>query len=247
MKGWKKGLIGILIFIVLLVGGIACLLCTTTGLHLVLNSAARWVPGLDIQQVDGGWRNLTLKGVSYKMPGVTVDAGEFHLALRPGCLKQSALCINDLAFKDVNVVVDSKQMPPAAKQPVEEESSTGEISTPYPLTLSRLALHNINVKIDNTAISLADFTSGLHWQERAMTLTPTHIQGLLIALPGRHRWRKSRSHRLKLNNRRRKMLRWAKRSRHCLPNRFCPICRNLSCHLMSTCSRSWRKAAYQRG
>ncbi|CCP04416.1 hypothetical protein BN439_3390 [Erwinia amylovora Ea644] len=183
MKGWKKGLIGILIFIVLLIGGIACLLGTTTGLHLVLNSAARWVPGLDIQQVDGGWRNLTLKGVSYKMPGVTVDAGEFHLALRPGCLKQSALCINDLAFKDVNVVVDSKQMPPAAKQPVEEESSTGEISTPYPLTLSRLALHNINVKIDNTAISLADFTSGLHWQERAMTLTPTHIQGLLIALP----------------------------------------------------------------
>ncbi|ADP10259.1 conserved uncharacterized protein YtfN [Erwinia sp. Ejp617] len=183
MKWWKKGLIGILIFIVLLLGGIAFLLGTTTGLHLVLNSAARWVPGLDIQQVDGGWRNLTLKGISYKMPGVTVEAGEFHLALRLGCLKQSAFCINDLALKDVNVVVDSKKMPPAAEPPVKEESSTGEISTPYPLTLSRLALHNINVKIDDTAISLADFTSGLHWQERALTLTPTHIQGLLMALP----------------------------------------------------------------
>ncbi|BCQ47088.1 hypothetical protein ERHA55_46150 [Erwinia rhapontici] len=183
MKWWKKGLIGILIFIVLLFGGVAFLLGTTTGLHLVLNGAARWVPGLDIQQVKGGWRDLTLSGVKYEMPGVTVNAGEFHLALRLGCLKQSALCVNDLSLKDVSVVVDSKKMPPPANPPVEEESSAGDISTPYPLTLSRLALHNINLKIDDTAISLADFTSGLHWQDRAMTLTPTHIQGLLIALP----------------------------------------------------------------
>ena len=183
MKWWKKGLIGTGMVIVLLLGGIAFLVGTTTGLHLVLNGAARWVPGLQIQQVDGGWRNLTVKGLKYEMPGVTVNAGEFHLALKPGCLKDSAFCVNDLALKDVNVVVDSKKMPPPATPPVEEESSTGDISTPYPLTLSRLSLHNINLKIDDTAISLADFTSGMHWQGRSLTLTPTHIQGLLIALP----------------------------------------------------------------
>ncbi|PRD15933.1 autotransporter assembly complex protein TamB [Pantoea coffeiphila] len=183
MKWWKKGLIGILIFIVLLLGGIAFLLGTTSGLHLVLNSAARWVPGLEIQQVNGGWRDLTLKGVKYEMPGVAVNAGEFHLALRLGCLKQSAFCVNDLSLKDVYVAVDSKQLASVENPPVEEESTTGEISTPYPLTLSRLALHNINVKIDDTAVSLADFTSGMYWEGRGMTLTPTHIQGLLIALP----------------------------------------------------------------
>ena len=183
MSRWKKVLIGILIFLLLLLGGIAFLLGTTTGLHLVLNGAARWVPGLAIKQVDGGWRNLTLKGVQYEMPGVTVNAGEFHLALQLGCLKNSAFCVNDLSLKDVNVVVDSKKMAPAAPAPVEEESSSGELSTPYPLTLRHLALHNINVKVDDTAISLADFTSGLSWQGRALTLNPTHIQGLLIALP----------------------------------------------------------------
>ena len=182
MKWWKKGLIGILIFIVLLLGSIAFLIGTTSGLHLVLNSAARWVPGLEIQQVDGGWRNLTLKGVKYEMPGVTVNAGEFHLAVRLSCLRDSAFCINDLSLKDVNVAVDSKQLAPATEPPV-EESGTGDLSTPYPLTLSRLALHNINLKIDDTAISLADFTSGMAWHGRKMTLTPTHIQGLLIALP----------------------------------------------------------------
>lgn len=182
MKWWKKGLIGIVIFIALL-GDIAFLLGTTTGLHLVLNGAARWVPSLDIQQVDGGWRNLTVKGVKYEMPGITVNAGEFHLALKLSCLKESAFCVNDLSLKDVNVVVDSKKMAPAANPLVEEESSNGEIATPYPLTLSRLALHNIHLKIDDTAISLADLSSGMHWQERKLTLTPTHIQGLLIALP----------------------------------------------------------------
>lgn len=112
MKWWKKGLIGILIFIVLLFGGIAFLIGTTSGLHMVLNGAARWVPGLDIQQVKGGWRDLTIAGIKYEMPGVTVNAGELHLSLKPGCLKQSAFCVNDLALKDVNVVVDSKKMPP---------------------------------------------------------------------------------------------------------------------------------------
>ena len=182
MTWWKKGLIGILIFIVLLLGGLAFLVGTTSGLHLVLNSAARWVPGLAIQQVDGGWRNLTLKGVKYEMPGVAVSAGEFHLALQLGCLKQSAFCINDLALKDVDVVVDSSKLSPAAEQP-EQQQSSGHFSTPYPLTLKRIALHNINVKIDDTAVSLADFTSGVAWQGRSLTLTPTHIQGLLIALP----------------------------------------------------------------
>ncbi|KAB8311893.1 translocation/assembly module TamB [Erwinia endophytica] len=183
MSRWKKVLIGIVIFLLLLLGGLVCLIATTPGLHLVLNGATRWVPGLAIKQVDGGWRNLRLSGVQYEMPGLTVNVGEFHLALQLSCLKNSAFCVNDLSLKDVNVVVDSQKMAPAAPAPAEDGSSSGDLSTPYPITLRNLALHNINVKVDDTAISLADFTSGIDWRQRALTLTPTHIQGLLIALP----------------------------------------------------------------
>ncbi|MBP2169532.1 translocation and assembly module TamB [Erwinia toletana] len=183
MSRWKKVLIGILIFMLLLLGGVAFLIGTTTGLHLVLNGAARWVPGLAIKQVDGGWRNLTLKGIQYEMPGVTLNAGELHLAVQLGCLKDSAFCVNDLSLKDVNLVVDSKKMPPAAEPAPEEQSATGDLSTPYPITLRRLALQNINIKVDDTTISLLDFSTGMHWQGRAMTLTPTRIQSLLVALP----------------------------------------------------------------
>jgi len=183
MSLWKKISLGVLIFILLLLGSVAFLVGTTTGLHLVFNAANRWVPGLEIGQVTGGWRDLSLKNIRYDQPGVAVNAGEIHLAVKLGCLWDSSLCVNDLSLKDINVAIDSKKMPPS--EPVEEEEDSGplNLSTPYPITLSRVALSNINLKIDDTTVSVMDFTSGLNWQEKTLTLKPTSLQGLLIALP----------------------------------------------------------------
>ena len=103
----------------MLIGGLAFLIGTTTGLHMVINGAARWVPGLEIAGVSGGWRDLTLKGVKYQMPGVTVNAGQFHLSLDLSCFKRSSLCVNALSAQDVDVAVNTKEMAPSA--PVEGE------------------------------------------------------------------------------------------------------------------------------
>lgn len=182
MSLWKKISLGVLIFVVLLLGSVAFLVGTTTGLHLVFKAANRWVPGLSIEQVTGGWRDLTLRNLRYEQPGVAVQAGQFHLAVNTGCLWHSSLCVNDLSLSDVNVAIDSKKMPPS--EPVKEEDSGPlNLSTPYPITLSRVAVSKVNVKIDDTAISLMDFTSGLNWKEKDLTLTPTELKGLLIALP----------------------------------------------------------------
>ncbi|ATF51117.1 translocation and assembly module TamB [Citrobacter werkmanii] len=182
MSLWKKISLGVLIVILLLLGSVAFLVGTTSGLHLVFKAANRWVPGLEIGQVTGGWRDLSLKNIRYDQPGVAVKAGEVHLAVGLNCLWDSSLCVNDLSLKDINVAIDSKKMPPSA--PVEEEDSGPlNLSTPYPITLSRVALNNINIKIDDTTVSVLDFTSGLNWQEKTLTLKPTLLQGLLIALP----------------------------------------------------------------
>ena len=182
MSLWKKISLGVLIFLVLLLGTVAFLVGTTSGLHLVLKAADRWVPGLEIGKVTGGWRDLTLQNVRFAQPGVAVTAGQFHLAVKLQCLWDSSLCVNDISLRDIYVAIDTSKMPPSA--PVEEED-TGplNLSTPYPVTLSRIALQNVNVKIDNTAVSVRDFSTGLNWQEKNLTLTPTSLQGLLIALP----------------------------------------------------------------
>lgn len=182
MSLWKKISLGVLVFILLVLGTVVFLVGTTSGLHLLFNAANRWVPGLEISQVTGGWRDLTLKNIRFTQPGVAVNAGEVHLAVKLGCLRDSSLCVNDLSLKDINVVIDSKKMPPAA--PVkEEESGPLNLSTPYPITLSRVALNNVNIKIDDTTVSVMDFNTGLNWQEKNLTLKPTSLQGLLIALP----------------------------------------------------------------
>ena len=182
MTLWKKISLGVLLFLVVLVGVVGFLIGTTTGLHLLFNAANRWVPGLEIGQVTGGWRDLTLKKVRYTQPGVAVDAGEFHLAVNLSCLWHSNLCVNDIALRDINVAIDSSKMPPAAKVE-EEDSGPLNLSTPYPITLNRVVLNNININIDDTTVSVMDFSSGLQWQEKNLTLTPTSLQGLLIALP----------------------------------------------------------------
>jgi translocation and assembly module TamB len=66
MSLFKKICLAFLIILLLLMGAVAFLVGTQTGLHLVLNGAQRFVPGLSIANVDGGWRSLTLKGVEYK-------------------------------------------------------------------------------------------------------------------------------------------------------------------------------------
>ncbi len=45
MSLWKKISLGVVIVILLLLGSVAFLVGTTSGLHLVFKAADRWVPG----------------------------------------------------------------------------------------------------------------------------------------------------------------------------------------------------------
>lgn len=173
-----------LLVIFLLVGGVVALVVTTPGLHFLINSASRWVPGLHIEGVEGGWRNLTLKNVSYQMPGVNVTAGVFHLSLDVGCLKNSELCLNALTADHVNVAVNTQELPPAEEEAAPEPSEPlTDLPAPLPIEIRLLRVNNVNVTVDDTAISLQEFRTGAQWRERALTLLPTNIKSLLVALP----------------------------------------------------------------
>lgn len=178
----KKCCLGFILLLLLLMATVLFLVGTTSGLHLLINSAARWVPGLEIASVVGGWRDLTLKGVKYQMPGVSVNAGQFYLSLDLSCLKRSSLCVNALTAQDINVVVNTAEIPPSAPPENSSEPLTN-LSTPYPITLRLFSLNNLKVQVDDTALSLGKFSSGAQWQGRALALMPTSIDSLLIAVP----------------------------------------------------------------
>lgn len=180
MSLWKKIIPGILAAILLLAVTTVWLVTTTPGLHLLFGAASRWVPGLEIGQVSGNWRDLSLKHIHYARPGVAVSAGEIQLALQPQCLWKASLCVNNLALRDIRVAIDSKQLPPTPRQ---QQTRLPALVAPWPLKLDRLTLNNLNVSIDATHVSLMNLTSGLNWRRKDLTLTPTRIRGLLIRLP----------------------------------------------------------------
>ena len=179
----KKISLGVLAFILVLLCALAFLIGTTRGLHLLLDGAARWVPGLEIAGVTGGWRDLKVQGLQYHMPGVTVRAGSLHLALDPACFRSSQLCLNDLSLQDVDVRVTTAELPPAAPETETPSAENTVFSTPYPLILRNLSLNGVQVRIDNTLISLNSLQTGMDFRGNNLTLAPTRINGLLVALP----------------------------------------------------------------
>ncbi|MBC8952204.1 translocation/assembly module TamB domain-containing protein [Xenorhabdus sp. PB62.4] len=181
MKWVKRVSIIFLLIVGLLLMTVVGLVGTQTGLHFVINSAARWVPGLDIASVSGGWRDLTLKGVKYQMPGVNVSADNLHLSLRLSCLKHSHVCVNALTTEGVSVSVNTAELPPSEPSPASEPLT--ELTTPYPISLDLLSLKNIHVTVDDIAIALDEFKSGAQWREKQLRLKPTEIINLLVELP----------------------------------------------------------------
>lgn len=184
MSWLKKTIIGFTAFLLMLILTVALLIGTTPGLHLVLNSASRWVPGLNIGSASGGWRDLTLKDLHYHMPGVSANVSALHLSLSlsPACLWRGQLCIDALSVQGLDVVVKTQQMPVSEAQAAPTAPST-EITIPFTLDLQHFSLSNSLVTVDDMTLSLAEFRSGLHWQGRKLTLLPTYIGSLLVALP----------------------------------------------------------------
>lgn len=182
MKKWLKWIaLTLLIIILLTFGAVAWILGTQSGLHFAINSAARWVPGLAIKDVNGGWQDLRLTGVEYQMPGVDVNVGELSLGLRLACLTDKQVCVDTLGTRDVVVNVDTSAFPPSEETPPSEPLT--ELNAPLPIYLNSLSLENTYVKIDDMAISLGEFKTGAQWEGRQVTLNPTLINDLLVALP----------------------------------------------------------------
>lgn len=178
----KKICLGATGVLFLLIGGGAFLFGTSNGLHIALNGAARWVPGLDIASVSGGWRDLTVKGVKYQMPGMAVSVGQLYLSLDLSCFKHSSLCINALTAQDVDVALHTKERVSSTPTKAIREPAT-YLSTPYQIILRMFALDNVKVSVDDIAISLAELRTGAQFQAHALTLMPTKINSLMIALP----------------------------------------------------------------
>ncbi len=182
MKRIKHIFLGVMSILLLLIACVIFLLCTTKGIQMAINGASRWVPGLDIASVNGGWRGLSLKGIKYKTPGLIVNIREFYLSVDISCFKYRSLCINALSTQDVNITLNTKETGLSELYKKISDYSS-HFSMPYPIILRLLTLYNVTINLDDMFISLPELRSGWKWQAHELILMPTNINSLFIALP----------------------------------------------------------------
>ncbi|MGM3174679.1 autotransporter assembly complex protein TamB [Dickeya lacustris] len=181
MSKTKAIALGLSVLFVTVLLALALLLSTATGLRILLTTATRWVPGLTIAQIEGDLTALTLHDVGYQSAGVSVQAQKLHLALQPACLWRSQVCLDELSLQRLNVRLDSRQLPP---EPADTAASVEEDRrAPVAIALRHLSLTDSQIEIDGTTLALSELQSGIRWQGRALTLSPTQLNGLTITLP----------------------------------------------------------------
>ncbi|WP_038905504.1 autotransporter assembly complex protein TamB [Dickeya zeae] len=183
MSRMKKAGIGLTVGVLALLLVVILLVTTTPGLHMLLGAATRWVPGLEMGAVEGGWRNLTLNGIRYQSPGVSVQAERLHVSLTPGCLWRSQLCLDDLSLQGLTVAIDTQALPPADAEPPVHAAPVTEIRAPVSMALNHISLTDSRILVDGTDVSLNSLQTALNWQGRSLTLLPTQVSGLIVSLP----------------------------------------------------------------
>ncbi len=180
----KKLSIIFLFLILFLLGGLAYLLLTQTGIHFLLTQADRIVPGLTISNVEGDLHDLNIIDARYVMPGLDVQIGELKLSTNFSCIVHSKLCIDHLITRNVKVTVDPSQFSDNPSSIPEKQTPVENIQLPFPLFLQAIDITNLYVNVDQTvSVKLDRFVSGANWQGKMINVLPSRVEKLIVTLP----------------------------------------------------------------
>ncbi|MXP67689.1 translocation/assembly module TamB domain-containing protein [Pantoea sp. Aalb] len=187
MKLWKKSLIIISIFFMLLCSTIAFMIGTTTGLHLLFKGTNFLVPGLSIQNIHGSWKNLTLGSITYEIPGIKINVEHFHSKLKLNCLLHSLICVDNFVIKDIKIVINNKLI--TNKKLKKEDNIFNKVIwnaiffKKSSITFNKITIQHVNIRNDDMIISFRNLAASVHLKDHTITLLPSYIENLLVILP----------------------------------------------------------------
>lgn len=171
----------IFFFLLLLIAAPIAFLSTGKGQQTALQWVAKAVDGLSFSKVEGSLQDgLTLSDTQFKMDGVDVQVGQADLHIGFRCLLDRQACVENVALKDAVIAIDTAKLPPSAPK---EDKPLGDIRLPLPVSLKNLSLDNVKVNVDELAIQLDHFHSGVEGEGKNLRLSPTLIEGVTLSLP----------------------------------------------------------------
>lgn len=172
-----RGLLALLILLL----GVGAFLYSSAGQRSVLKAVSSLVDGLEVEESEGSLQNgLRLTNARYQMDGVNVKVGQADLHIGFACLFDWNACVENIALKDTEVVVETAKLPKSEN--TQESKPWGDFALPLDVAVKHLSLENIKVRVDEMDIELDHFTSGTHGKHKNVSIAPTELKGLRLSL-----------------------------------------------------------------
>ncbi|MDP8052348.1 translocation/assembly module TamB domain-containing protein [Pasteurella atlantica] len=168
------------LFAVLLIS-LTLVLSTGYGQRSIIQLVDKYLDELSIGSVSGNLQEgLKLKNAHFSMQGVNAKLEETQLKIKIGCLLERKLCVENITVKNPLIDIDTSQLT-TQQQPSKKEKKPFEL--PLVISANQLAVENLLLNIDGTAISLKHLSSGIHGEGKNLQLAPTDLDHLDIILP----------------------------------------------------------------
>lgn len=182
---WSKWLSlsfgGILLALLLAVG---FLLFTKPGLGVILWAGEKFVPQLKVDSYSGALLpRFTLNQVEFVDPDLGIDSkiNAVTLGINSTCFTEASVCIDELAID--GLAFSLPELPPQTEaEPVQESAPMGNITTPIPVKVGRIALSNIDLNVLGNQISWERFTTALSFQGNRLQVSKTELNKIHVAL-----------------------------------------------------------------
>ena len=176
IRKWKKRSFAILSAFIVLVIFIIVIIYTSLGVKITTLVLHKFLPELKLEQVEGTFHNLHVKGLSLDLPGVNVQIDDASLTLSGLCLLQTKICIKHFNANGVNVSVNTDQLKKTPDQPESEERFI--IKMPLPIELQQTSLTNVKVQVDDMQFGMSDFNGKATWVNEKLYVYPATAMGL---------------------------------------------------------------------
>ncbi|WP_136254554.1 autotransporter assembly complex protein TamB [Onishia niordana] len=188
LKAWSRALLRLILWLpiwliglVLFVAGLA-LSPWGTGLLLEQGQSRGFFTYRDASGAP--LDDLMIEGFSLEAGPASIDIERLELAWSDDCLLDSKLCLDRLGVEGARIHLSASD-PDAQDEDPAEAGSAPNIMVPFPIELREIFLDDVEVRLaDGTRLTWSNFQTGASLEASTLTLSPTTLSGLRLALPG---------------------------------------------------------------
>ncbi|MDH2925518.1 autotransporter secretion inner membrane protein TamB [Nicoletella semolina] len=171
------GLCILLVFVVVLLAFLA----TGKGQRSAIMWLDQRLDFINIGRVEGSLQQgLSLEQTQFQMDGITSHIGKLDLHIDFACVLKGQACIEDVVIDDTQIIVETSKLPPPTPK---KNQKQGEFNLPLGISLNNISVNNLQLRLDETEVSLNHFHTGLEAEGKSLKLAPTLLDGLILVLP----------------------------------------------------------------